>query len=259
MPLHSGTRRSTLQASIPPLQALIAGLGSPTIIPGLYDALYHVTASGGTASAWDDARGIGIGPQIAQGTSLLQPSYDAVNGILSFNGSTQLMTTGQVSNFPLSATQPLWLGIIGANTETSSIATNKSLAQLANTAVTVYLRDVVVFSTTNYAAEGNDGTTNHRTSSLGVTTGPTTRLIVVGMASSQNVKAQIPNQAQQSGGAAGALATQSTMALQVGDSSSLTTTLTVRTVVVGTNTGFPTPSQLAALETYAATRGAIPG
>lgn len=83
------------------ITALITALGGNALVPAFYDGRLNVTASGGVASQWQDARGAGFGPNLtAAGTA--QPSYIGTDHLV-FDGVNNQMVSAAVAAFDLSS------------------------------------------------------------------------------------------------------------------------------------------------------------
>jgi parallel beta-helix repeat protein len=89
------------------LTALVADLGGDAAVKAVYDARSGVTASGGYVDAWDDARGaVGYGPQLTAALTV-RPAYDAVNKLLTFDGSNDQLVSAASALFNMSTGKTL--------------------------------------------------------------------------------------------------------------------------------------------------------
>lgn len=98
-------------AGLNDVQSLVAALGGDSVVKGIYDTRYGVTA-GATVSQWDDARGAaGFGPSLVAGAT--PPTWDAVNKLVTTNGTTMGMATAAFAGFDFHA-QEIWYAYIGS-------------------------------------------------------------------------------------------------------------------------------------------------
>jgi hypothetical protein len=101
-------------AGVNDLLQFVTDVGGDAVVPAIYDTRFGITTSGGMIDAWDDARGAaGYGPQLAQ-TLTKRPAWDAVNKIITFDGSNDQLTSALFAGFDMSTDKTLVAVLSGA-------------------------------------------------------------------------------------------------------------------------------------------------
>ncbi|MBA3558350.1 MAG: hypothetical protein H0W30_07090 [Gemmatimonadaceae bacterium] len=216
-------RNDTMPADV---VQLIGDLGGDAVVLAMYDVRVGVAASGGTVDSWNDVRsGTGFGPVLTSASGT-RPAYDAVNLLITGNGTGARLTTSSDSRFATNLPKTLvFVGTVPNNTTGND--------QFATFVGTSYSRSLSVITAGSGAAANQISNVSGAGSYVNSpVAGAAVRRIVISSEDTGVYSIEVPNTAKVTNGIGNDSAGNNVLSLFARENGDRACAATVRAVIV---------------------------